>query len=106
MQNEDNEYQKATKTVVNDAMRIDVLGPNVCKVLREHTPTGDQLRLVIVSAIAGDVKVREALGKFNEDQAITRKGKGVTHLQTAIVSIVGTLILTLLGTTIYNHYIH
>lgn len=46
---DDNEYQKAIKPVVDDAMRIDVLGPNVCKVLKEHTPTGDQLRKMMAS---------------------------------------------------------
>jgi hypothetical protein len=41
-QNHDEAFRQATKVVVDDALRIDVLGPRIVAVLCDHTPASDK----------------------------------------------------------------
>jgi len=100
---EDDEYQRATKAVVDDTMRTDVLGPNILKVLKEHSPTSDQIKLIIINAILNDTTVQGALEKFHSNLSLTKKGKGITNVQGIIISSLITLVITIVGAIIvYN----
>jgi response regulator RpfG family c-di-GMP phosphodiesterase len=100
---EDDEYKRATKAVVDDTMRTDVLGPNILKVLKEHSPTSDQIKLIIINAILNDTKVQDALEKFHLNLSLTKRGKGLTHAQSIVINAVITLSITVVGAiVIYN----
>lgn len=84
---EDDEYKRATKAVVDDTMRTDVLGPNILKVLKEHSPTSDEIKLIIINAILNDAKVQDALETFHGNLSLTKKGKGLTHFQSGLIGV-------------------
>lgn len=75
-------------------MRIDVLGPYVVKVLKEHSPTSDQVKVMLVTAITNDASVQSTLEKFIDDHKIKNRGKGLTQMQTAFVTGIVTLLLS------------
>lgn len=78
---EDDEYTRATKAVVDDTMRIDVLGPYVLKVLKEHHPIIEHIKDMVIASIKNDSKVQKALEdavtpmikKYMEDKGTARK---------------------------------
>lgn len=72
---EEDEYRKATKTVVDDAMRTDVLGPNLVRVLQDHKPANDLMHEILIDCIENDTKVKEKLGDFVEEHSTKQKGK-------------------------------
>lgn len=73
----DEQYKRSTKAVVDDAMRTDMLGPNLVRVLKDHKPAHDLLREVIAESIASDPATRKALGTFVDENAMNRKGKWI-----------------------------
>ena len=91
--NEENEYRQATKVVVDDAMRTDVLGPNVCKVLKEHLPSHELLEEKITKLINESPKVKAALATQISDNQTVRTGKWIER----VVLVVGGAAVTWLG---------
>lgn len=97
---EEDEYKKATRTVVDDAMRTDILGPNMLRVLKDHKPVNDLLNQVIGEAISSNTDVKSALNKFTEDYFTNRKGKNVDRgiwlaIGAAVTGLVGFIIIQL-----------
>lgn len=63
--NHDDEFGDATKEIVNDAMRLDVLGPNVQKVLKEHKLCNDTVIEIIVHGIKNNSSIQTELYNAN-----------------------------------------
>lgn len=103
-QNDTDQYKQATQEVVDDAMRTDVLGPNICKVLREHNPTSKELKSIILNLIDSDADVRSALTKQADDRSLTNKGKGLTQMQAIALTAFLTLLVTIAGTAAFNYF--
>jgi len=76
---ENDEYTRATKAVVDDTMRTDVLGPNIERVLRDYKPVNDLVKKISVDGIKNDTDTKKAI---DEAEAAT---KDLTH-GTAILS--------------------
>lgn len=75
----DDEYTRATKAVVDDTMRTDILGPNIVRVLKDHKPANDLLQKVIKESIQSNVDVRTALKDFFEgDYPLTTRNQQST----------------------------
>lgn len=92
MSEDDEQYQKATKAV-DDAMRTDILGAKVCKVLNEHLPTNKLLEEKVVDFIHNSSTVKEAIGnEVNNNQSV-RMGKWVERA----VLVVGSGVVYWLG---------
>lgn len=95
---EDEQYKTATKAV-DDAMRTDVLGPNMVKVLTTHTPASDAVQSVIARAITDDPdakNVKQALEQFLKNYDKKRKGVWVDRAMWTFVGAVAVGIVTLL----------
>lgn len=93
----DDAYKRATREVVDDAMRTDVLGPQVVRVLTDYKPVFDQVQAIICSSIKDSSAVREELIKVIDERGTTRKGvwveRGITFVVGATVSgVVGLVI--------------
>lgn len=58
---ENDEYTRATKAVVDDTMRTDVLGPNVERVLRDYKPVNDLVKKISVDGIKNDTDTKKAI---------------------------------------------
>jgi len=59
--NNDDEYKKATKEVVDDMFRDDVLGPRICSVLENHTPASSKVKNIIADAIENHPECKKAI---------------------------------------------
>ncbi len=77
---DDNESKDALQLIVDDNMRTDVLGPNFCKVLDEHKPTGKKINALIAEAIEQEPTVKAAIAVVLGDLDNKRKGKWVDRL--------------------------
>lgn len=97
-QPDEDEYRQATKTVVDDAMRTDILGPNLVRVLKDHKPANDLMHSILVECITNDSTVKEALGKFVEEHSTSKKGKWIDRIIYLIVGGVVTGVITFLIT--------
>ena len=73
----DDEYRQATKTVVDDAMRTDILGPNLVRVLKDHKPANDLLHEILADGIENDTKVKKLLADFVDEHTTKKKGKWI-----------------------------
>lgn len=90
MVEDDQQYQKATKAV-DDAMRTDILGPKVCKVLNEHLPTNELIEDKIVKLIRDSSKVRDVLNiQIGSSQSVRLSRwieRGAIAVGTIIISV-------------------
>lgn len=70
---ENDEYTRATKAVVDDTMRTDVLGPNVERVLRDYKPVNDLVKKISVDGIKNDTDTKKAIDEVvNSNEARKR----------------------------------
>lgn len=70
---ENDEYTCATKAVVDDTMRTDVLGPNVERVLRDYKPVNDLVKKISVDGIKNDTDTKKAIDEVvNSNEARKR----------------------------------
>jgi hypothetical protein len=89
-QQDEDEYRRATKTVVDDAMRTDILGPNLCKVLEDHTPAGKLIKSLVADAIRTDPEVRKEFAEFIKNDSTTKRNKWIDRAVAAFLGIIGT----------------
>ncbi|HBA46183.1 hypothetical protein A2W67_00445 [Candidatus Nomurabacteria bacterium RIFCSPLOWO2_02_40_28] len=75
--NNDDEYKKATKEVVDDMFRDDVLGPRICSVLENHTPASSKVKNIIADAIENHPECKKAIEIVMAGLDTKRKGKWV-----------------------------
>lgn len=90
--NQDDEYQTATQTIVDDAMRLDILGPNVQRVLKEHKLCNDTVIEIVIHGIKNDSNVQQELSKINN------KNKWFDRIMGAL----GTIIIGAIATGFYK----
>ena len=70
---ENDEYTRATKAVVDYTMRTDVLGPNVERVLRDYKPVNDLVKKISVDGIKNDTDTKKAIDEVvNSNEARKR----------------------------------
>lgn len=74
MTEDDEQYKKATKAV-DDAMRTDTLGPQVCKVLKEHLPTDELLEEKVAKFINSGPNVKRSLNDYINDNQTIQRGR-------------------------------
>src|SRR5260370_27240157 len=93
----DEAYKQATRAVVDDAFRTDILGPKICAVLTNHTPASDKIRELIAKAIVQEPKVKKAIEDVVEGLDTKRKSrlmdKGIGALWGAVGVIITGLML-------------
>lgn len=77
---DDDEYKKATKPLIDDAMRTDALGPNFRKVLRDYKPANDEVQRVLAEGIKSNPEVKNALSAFIKEHDAKRKGLWVGRI--------------------------
>jgi hypothetical protein len=76
----DDEYKDAIQPVIDDNMRVDVLGPRFCKVLTEHTPAQDSLVKLIATSIAKEPTIKEAVESVVEGLDTKRKSRWIDRI--------------------------
>lgn len=86
-------YRKATKTVVDDAMRTDILGPNLVKVLENLKPADTLIKAIVAEAIKSNPEVRQELTVFIANDSTTKRNKWIDRAIVAFLSIVATGII-------------
>lgn len=89
----DDEYKKAIKPVVDDAMRTDTLGAKFCVVLNEHKPTDEAIKKIIAESIAGDQNVKQAIEGAVGEIDKKRKAKWVDRTISVIVGALITIVI-------------
>lgn len=94
----DDEYKQATKEVVDDMLREDVLGPRICAILANHTPASEKVKNIIAEAITKEPSVKKAIEGVIEELDSRRKSRWIDRLIGAIVTIV----IAVLGGLILN----
>lgn len=88
----DDEYKEATKAVVDDRLRTDVLGPRFCAVLKEHSPTQDAIAQLIETTILQNPGAKKAVNVVISDYNNSSK---VKYLNIGI-GAVGTIFMALI----------
>lgn len=92
----DDEHKKATKEVVDDMFRDDILGPRICSVLENHTPASSKVRDIISDAITKEPTIKNAIESVVNEMDTKRKSRWLDKLTGAFYTIViggiGTLI--------------
>lgn len=69
----DDEHKRATKEVVDDMFRDDVLGPRICSVLENHTPASSKVTTIIADAINKEPAIKNAIEAVLTDLDAKRK---------------------------------
>ncbi|HYH74720.1 MAG TPA: hypothetical protein VD735_02045 [Candidatus Saccharimonadales bacterium] len=89
---QDDQYKRGTKAVVDDAMRMDVLGPKVVTVLQKYTPAGNELKDQMLKNLK-DEEIKEAIVKIVSVQQVTDTGKTTNKYKALIITgIIGTAV--------------
>lgn len=90
--NDNDEYKDATKAVVDDMFRDDVLGPRICSVLENHTPASSKVKDILAEAISSHPACRSAIESVLTDLNIKRKGRwmdiGLGAIGTIVIAII------------------
>ena len=85
----DDEYQDAVKTVVDDRMRTDILGPHFCTVLENHTPASDAIVTLMAKKINADPAIKTAIKSVIDERNKETKMRWLDR----VFGIIGTIIL-------------
>lgn len=88
----DDEYKKATKEVVDDMFRDDVLGPRFCSVLTNHTPASDKIKSLVAEAIANHPGTKTSIEGVIADLDSKRKGRWMDRA----IGVIGTIVIGLI----------
>lgn len=82
----DDEHKKATKEVVDDMFRDDVLGPRMCSVLENHTPASTK-----------EPAIKNAIESVVDDLDTKRKSRWMDKVTGALWTLGIGAIATLIG---------
>lgn len=96
----DDEYKKAIKPVVDDAMRTDALGAKFCVVLNEHKPTDEAIKKIVADAIRTDGNVKKAVEESVKEIDNKRKIRWIDRGISVAVGAIVTLAIGWAGTKI------
>ena len=80
----DDEYKVATKEVVDDMLREDVLGPRICANLTNHTPASDKVKSIVADAISKEPALKKAIEGVIDEIDTKRKSKWIDRALGAI----------------------
>lgn len=94
---EENQYKNATKAVVDDAMRMDVLGPKVVEVIENYTPANEKIAALTLKSIKNDGNLRKEVVAIINAHLTTRKGKGIEKVGWQITAAVIVLLVGAIG---------
>lgn len=89
---ENDEYTRATKAVVDDTMRTDVLGPNVERVLRDYKPINDLVKKISVDGIKNDTDTKKAIDEVVNSNEARKRNNIMIAIGSAILGGVITFI--------------
>jgi hypothetical protein len=89
---ENDEYTRATKAVVDDTMRTDVLGPNVERVLRDYKPVNDLVKKISVDGIKNDTDTKKAIDEVVNSNEARKRNNIMIAIGSAILGGVITFI--------------
>lgn len=89
---ENDEYTRATKAVVDDTMRTDVLGPNVERVLRDYKPVNDLVKKISVDGIKNDTDTKKAIDEVVSSNEARKRNNIMIAIGSAILGGVITFI--------------
>lgn len=96
--NKDDQYKQATREIVDDNLRDDVLGPKICSVLANHTPESDKVRQLIAEAILKEPTCKEAIESVVNDMDVKIKSRWVDRVAGAVGGII---VAVLVGVIVY-----
>ena len=89
---ENDEYTRATKAVVDDTMLTDVLGPNVERVLRDYKPVNDLVKKISVDGIKNDTDTKKAIDEVVSSNEARKRNNIMIAIGSAILGGVITFI--------------
>ena len=89
---ENDEYTRATKAVVDDTMHTDVLGPNVERVLRDYKPVNDLVKKISVDGIKNDTDTKKAIDEVVNSNEARKRNNIMIAIGSAILGGVITFI--------------
>ena len=89
---ENDEYTRATKAVVDDTMRTDVLGPNIERVLRDYKPVNDLVKKISVDGIKNDTDTKKAIDEVVNSNEARKRNNIMIAIGSAILGGVITFI--------------
>lgn len=89
---ENDEYTRATKAVVDDTMRTDVLGPNIERVLRDYKPVNDLVKKIFVDGIKNDTDTKKAIDEVVNSNEARKRNNIMIAIGSAILGGVITFI--------------
>lgn len=88
----DEEYKEATKAVVDDRMRTDVLGPRMCAVLEQHTPASTVITKIIKDSVQKDPdvqkEIKSVIETYNKEQKVRWLDRGVGAVGAVFLAII------------------
>lgn len=93
---QEDEYSKATRAVVDDTMRTDILGPNVLRILQDYKPANDLVQSIVLDAIQNNTEVKTAVDVVVENNEDRKRNKWIFGLGSAVAGIVITVIAGLI----------
>ena len=77
----DEEYKEAIKSVADNNMRTDVLGPHFCRVIENHTPASDTILSLLKKKISTDPDIKDAIKKiikeYNDETKVKWVERGI-----------------------------
>lgn len=96
----DDEYKRATKAVIDDTMRTDVLGPNLERVLRDHKPANDLVQDIVLEAVKNNTEVKTAVDGIIDSNETRKRSSLFIAISGAIggaaLAFVGSLLIELI----------
>lgn len=92
---ENDEYTRATKAVVDDTMRTDVLGPNVERVLRDYKPVNDLVKKISVDGIKNDTDTKKAIDEVVSSNEARKRNNIMITIGSAVLGGIITFICTI-----------
>jgi hypothetical protein len=99
----DDQYKRATKAVVDDAMRLDVLGPKAVLIFEQYSPAQTAVKKIADDAIKNDKDTRDAIKAVIDIRLDERKIKGISKLGWIGITVLATVISSIItGVIVYN----
>jgi hypothetical protein len=98
----DDQYKRATKAV-DDAMRLDVLGPKAVEVFEKYAPAQASMKEVFNNAIKTEEPTQTAIKAIVDTRLDERKIKGMSRLGWIGITVASTIIGGVItGLVVYN----
>lgn len=100
----DEAYKNATQSVVDDTMRVDVLGPHMVNVFKNHTPAFEAVVDMLKKAIEKEPAIKDEIEKVINSHDSKRKIKLLDRFTGGLAGFGIAIALIIIG-AIVNHFI-